>query len=147
MPAVIGDAFLKFSATGLVRGIAEGEILISKEPIAFNLGIDDETGVVVDKGHQLEGKCVAGKILYFPTAKGSGGGSFSLLQQCRSKVGPVGIINAQAEAVVLSGAVLARLPVVHRVDPEFLDAVSDGDWVRIDGDRGTVEVKKTEGLA
>ena len=44
-------------------GKAEGEAIVSKEPIGFYGGIDMKTGIVIEKGHELEGKCVKDKIL------------------------------------------------------------------------------------
>jgi len=51
---------------GKVKGVA----LVSKDPIGFYGGIDIKTGIVIEKGHSLEGKCVKDKILVFPCGKG-----------------------------------------------------------------------------
>ncbi|HDN80985.1 MAG TPA: DUF126 domain-containing protein, partial [Chloroflexi bacterium] len=52
-------------------GKAKGEALVSPEPIGFLGGVDPETGVVVERGHPLEGQRVSGRVLVFPTGKGS----------------------------------------------------------------------------
>ncbi|HDI12692.1 MAG TPA: DUF126 domain-containing protein, partial [Hadesarchaea archaeon] len=57
-------------------GKTRGEALVSREPIGFYGGVDPKTGVVIEKGHELEGKCVRGKILVFPQGKGSTVGSY-----------------------------------------------------------------------
>ena len=44
-------------------GKAEGEAIVSPDPIGFYGGIDAETGIVIEKGHPLEGKSVTGKIM------------------------------------------------------------------------------------
>jgi len=43
-------------------GKTEGEALVSKTPIGFYGGIDAKTGIVIEKGHELEGKSVTNKI-------------------------------------------------------------------------------------
>jgi predicted aconitase with swiveling domain len=69
-------------------GVAEGEALVSRMGISFFGGVDPETGVVVEKGHDLEGRSVAGKVLIFPTGKGSTVGSYTLYRL--SKAGQIG---------------------------------------------------------
>ena len=50
-------------------GKVEGEALVSDQPIGFFGGVNPDTGVLVEKGHPLEGKSVEGKVLVFPPAK------------------------------------------------------------------------------
>ncbi len=40
---------------GAVGGIAKGEALVCKESIQGWAGIDDATGVIIEKGHSQEG--------------------------------------------------------------------------------------------
>jgi len=42
--------------------------------------VDPNTGKVVEKGHDLEGKSIAGKIFVFPKGGGSTVGSYTLLR-------------------------------------------------------------------
>lgn len=59
-------------------GIVDGEALVSTMAISFFGGVDPDTGIIVEKGHALEGQCISGKILVFPTGKGSTVGSYTL---------------------------------------------------------------------
>ena len=45
------------------EGKVEGEAIVSREPIGFFGGVDPNTGVVIEKGHSLEGENIKGKIL------------------------------------------------------------------------------------
>ena len=47
-------------------GEAEGKALVSKSPVGFYGGVDAKTGMVIEKGHEHEGKCVKDSILVFP---------------------------------------------------------------------------------
>ena len=112
-------------------GIAEGRALVSAAPIGFFGGVDPESGIVLDPGHPLQGRTVAGSVLVFPTGRGSTVGSYTLLRLQRSGHAPVAIVNAESEAIVAVGAIIADIPMVDRVD---IAAIQDGDWVTIDGD-------------
>ena len=49
-------------------GCAVGEALVTRETISFLGNVDPDTGVVVEPGHELYGRCIAGKVLIFPEA-------------------------------------------------------------------------------
>jgi hypothetical protein len=116
-------------------GHAEGEALVSPEPIGFFGGVDPDTGVVIDPGHPLEGQCVAGRVLVFPTGKGSTVGSYILYRLARNGLAPAAIVNAEADPVVAVGAVIAEIPMVDHVD---ISLIQIGDWVEIDDDEVVV---------
>ena len=131
----------KFLGNGLVGGIGEGHALVTSEGIAFNLGVDEVTGVVIETGHALEGDCVAGRVVVCRSGKGSTAGSFSLLQLAQRGRAPAAIVNIQADAVITAGCVLAKIPLVHRLDTNIA-SFTTGDALRVDGTAGTVEIIK-----
>ena len=112
-------------------GRAEGEALVSPEPIGFLGGIDPDTGYVVEPGHCLQGECVTNRVLVFPTGKGSTVGSYTLYRMAVSGTAPAAIINAESEAIVAVGAIMADIPMVDLVD---ITPIRTGDWVHVDGD-------------
>ncbi len=109
-------------------GQAEGEALVSPEPVGFFGGVDPETGVVIEAGHPLKGECVAGRVLVFPTGKGSTVGSYTLYWLKKNGVAPAAIINAESEPVVAVGAIISEIPMVDGVD---IAAITTGDQVDI----------------
>lgn len=117
-------------------GKAGGEALVSPEPIGFLGGVDPETGLVVEPGHPLQGERVTGRVLVFPTGKGSTVGSYTLYRMAMSGTAPAAIINAESEAIVAVGAIIADIPMVDQVD---IAQIKTGDWVLVDGDWVTVE--------
>lgn len=116
-------------------GRAEGEALVSSAPIGFLGGVDADTGVVLEPGHPLQGRSVAGKILVFPTGKGSTVGSYTILRLVRGGHGPAAIINAESEAIVAVGAIIADIPMVDHID---IGQIRDGDWVTVNNEAVTV---------
>lgn len=131
---------VRLQGRGVTEGEAEGIALVTREPIAFNLGVDERTGVVIDRGHELEGQSVAGKILVFPGGKGSTASSFSLMQLASLGLGPVAMVNVQSDAIVAAGAVLAGIPLVHRCAQDPTATIRTGARVRVNGSTGTVDV-------
>jgi len=119
---------------GKVKGVA----LVSHEPIGFYGGIDMKTGIVIEKGHPLEGKSVKGKILVFPYGKGSTVGSYVIYGLKKNGVAPLAIINKETETIVATGVILAAIPCVDGVD---IEKIKDGSIVEIDAGEKEAEVK------
>jgi len=117
-------------------GQAEGEAIVSREPIGFYGGIDPKTGIVIEKGHELEGQSVTGKVLVFPCGKGSTVGSYVIYGLSANKVGPAAIVNKETETIVATGVILAGMPCVDGID---IDQINTGDRLKVDADSGTVE--------
>lgn len=125
-------------------GRCEGEALVSAEPIGFLGGVDAETGVVIEKGHPLYGQCIAGRVLVFPTSKGSTVGSYVLYRLKKAGRAPVGIVNAQSEPIVAVGAIMADIPMVDQVD---ITLIHTGDLVTLDNGRVSCRGSAAEAIA
>ena len=110
-------------------GKGEGTALVSQEPIGFLGGVDPETGIVVERGHPLEGQSVSGRVLVFPTGKGSTVGSYTLYRLAINHLAPAAIVNAQSEAIVAVGAIISDIPMVDQVD---IAQIATGDYVLIE---------------
>ena len=121
----------------IYKGTAQGEALVTSMGISFFGGVDPNTGIVVEKGHQLEGQAIGGKVLVFPTGKGSTVGSYTLYRLKMNGVAPVAIVNAQCETITAVGCIIAEIPCVDRIPIEQLKT---GTILKIDGQRGHVEV-------
>ena len=120
-------------------GKIEGEAIVSKTPIGFYGGIDAKTGVVIEKGHELEGKSVTNKILVFPNGKGSTVGSYVIYGLKKNGVAPKAIINKETETIVATGVILAGIPCVDKIN---IDEIKNGDRLVVDAGKGVVEVKE-----
>lgn len=129
---------MKLRGKAVKKGKAKGKALVSEEPISFLGGIDPESGTISELGHPLEGKSVEGRVLVFPRGKGSTVGSYVLYQLACNGKAPEAIINREAEPIVAVGAIIAGLPMVHRLDRDPLKSIENGDMVAIEGE--TVEV-------
>jgi predicted aconitase with swiveling domain len=124
----------------VVPGVAAGEALVSHEPISGWGGIDPARGVIIEPRHELFGQCFAGKILVFPGAKGSSGWSGFFQSTRLLGTAPIGMIFTRLSTKAALGAVVTRVPAVTGLDQDPCEVIRTGDWVRIDADRGLVEV-------
>jgi predicted aconitase with swiveling domain len=122
-------------------GSAMGEALVSRMGISFFGGVDPETGTVVEKGHDLEGLRVKGKVLVFPTGKGSTVGSYTLYRMKKAGTAPAAILNAECEPITAVGCILADIPCVDRLP---IEQISTGMILRIDAEAGLVECGNPE---
>lgn len=121
------------------RGVAEGEVLLSKDPISFLGGVDAKTGIVVEKDHAIEGKNVKGKVLVFPRGKGSTVGSYVILQLKKNRVAPAAIINLEAETIIAVGAIISRIPMLDKLERDPFSFLKNRMKVKVDAERGFIE--------
>lgn len=133
---------IKIKAKPITGGTAEGEAIVSRTAISFTGGMDPDTGIIREPGHELEGQSVAGKILVFPTGKGSTTGSWQYYAAFKRGNAPRGIINVKAEGVVAVSAIITGTPMVHELENDPLESIQTGDRVTINADEGFVEIKK-----
>jgi predicted aconitase with swiveling domain len=117
-------------------GKVEGETIVSSQPIGFLGGVDPDTGVFIEKGHPLEGKSVKGKILVFPTGKGSTVGSYVLYRMKKNGTAPMAMINEECEPIVAVGAIISDIPCVDRIE---ISKIKDGSILKIEGERIVVQ--------
>jgi hypothetical protein len=117
-------------------GKAEGEAIVSRTPLGFYGGIDSKTGVVIEKGHELEGANVKDKILVFPNGKGSTVGSYVIYGLKKNGVAPKAIINKETETIVATGVILAGIPCIDGID---IEKINTGDRLKVDASKGTIE--------
>lgn len=126
----------------IVEGCVEGEALVTNDAISFMGTINPKTGYVIERKHEIEGACLKGKILVFPMSKGSTGGSYMLYDLVKNGVGPLGIVNREAESIVVIGAIVSDLPMVDQID---ISQIHTGDHVLLDATKGTVTILSRAG--
>ena len=126
----------------VVGGCAEGEALVTKETISGWGGIDPMTGTVIETHHELRGVSFRDRVLVFPGAKGSSGWSNAFHMTRLAGTAPKAMVFNRMNTKIALGAVVTHAPTVTDLDQDPLAVVETGDWVRVDGDRGIVEVTK-----
>ena len=131
-----------FSCREISAGITEGEALISDDRILF-YHADFASGTIRETGHSLDGVCVKDKILIFPGGKGSSvvqmDGMYKLE---KNHTAPRAFIVQDPDTVLVSCTIVMDVPMVDRVESGFYAAVKNGDYIRVDTEKQTVEILK-----
>ena len=124
-------------------GLAEGEALVTKQGISFMGGVNLDTGVVTEVGHELRGKSVTGKILVLPNLKGSAAGMWMIIRLASAERGPKAIIISRADTILVGGVIMAGIPTIDLLSVNPFETFKSGDWLKVDGKEGTVEIVKS----
>jgi predicted aconitase with swiveling domain len=128
---------MKLQGRSIHQGLVSGIALVSSMDISFFGGIDPETGIVLERGHDLEGQCIAGKVFVFPTGKGSTVGSYTLYRLKKAGKAPLAIVNLECEPITAVGCIISDIPCIDKIPVHQLHT---GYQVQIDGDHGTLNI-------
>jgi predicted aconitase with swiveling domain len=126
----------------IVEGHCRAEALVSTKPISFLGGVDPADGRIIEKKHDLCGRCIKDKILCFPHGHGSTVGSYVLYSLAKKGLAPKAIINQTADSVVVVGAIIANVPMMDQVD---IRKIKTGDTVEVDACKGVAKIVKRKG--
>jgi predicted aconitase with swiveling domain len=133
-----GSNKMKLQGRKIYKGNVEAEAIVTKDGISFYGGVDPDTGKVVEVGHELEGQSITGKVLIFPTGKGSTVGSYTMYRMKKNSMAPAAIVNKEVDTIVAVGCIISEIPCVDKID---INNIKTGQKVVVNGLEGTVEVK------
>jgi uncharacterized protein len=118
----------------------EAEALVARDGFSARYDLDHETGVISRESHPLYGQSIAGRVLVATTAKGGTATAWRLLDLVERGIAPAALIFGRTNPVMVQGAVLAGIPIVHELRPDPFTALSSGDVVRVVAGEGRVEL-------
>src|SRR5262245_39102839 len=110
-----------------IAGSAQGQALVSHEPIPLWGGYDRKTGQIIDRRHPLSGSVAKGKILAVPFTRGSSTTTTVLLEAIRAGTAPNAIITTSTDFFFALASVVAD-ELYNRPIP--LVAVAESDFAR-----------------
>ena len=126
----------------VVGGRAEGEALVTRQTIPGWGGVNPMRGVITEMQHELRGQSFKDKVLVCRGAKGSSGWSAMYHTTRLAGTAPKALVFNEMTTKIALGAVVAHAPSVTDFDQDPLGVIENGDWVKVDGDNGVVEVTK-----
>ena len=91
----------------LVPGEAAGIVFRLEEPLSFWGGVDPVTGDIIDQRHPQVGENLKGHILVMEYGRGSSSSTGVVAEAIRLGTAPSGIILAEADMIVMLGALVA----------------------------------------
>lgn len=128
---------MKLRGRKIYPGQAQGEALVTSMGISFFGGVDPDSGVIVEKGHELEGQSISGRVLVFPSGKGSTVGSYTLYRLKLSGKAPAAIINSECETITAVGCIIAEIPCIDQI---AIDQIQTGCRVTVYANDGIVDI-------
>jgi predicted aconitase with swiveling domain len=123
----------------IVAGDAEGEALVTGEPLSFWGGFDFKTGKIIDRYHPLAGVCATACILALPFSKGSSTTTAVLLEAVRAGTAPAAILTTGVDAFFALASIVANemygrsFPVIALAAGD-VEHLATGRWIRVDRD-------------
>ena len=125
----------------VIGGVAEGEALVSKRPLMGWGSVKVKEGMTVERNHPLYEVPFKGKVLVFTEPRGSGG----FVGYGRTKdfgTNPAAFLYRRGNNLTVFAAMHMEVPTITDFDRDPTEVIETGDVVRVDGDRGIVEVFK-----
>ena len=122
--------------------VVEGEALISTEGFSPRYDLDRSSGEISRPGHAIAGENIAGKILFFPTAKGGIAAGWAFYDLASKAIAPKAIVFGKTNPVMVQGAVFAGITITEGWSENPTEVFQTGDKVRVDPHRKTVELLK-----
>ena len=123
----------------VVPGEAEGEALVSSEPLSFWGGYDHRTGEIIDRRHPLSGQIAAGRVLAVPFARGSSTTTAVLLEAVRAGTAPAAILTTGVDTFFALASIVAdalyRQPIpIIALTPDDFASLRTGMRLRVEKD-------------
>jgi len=132
-----------------IGGTAEGEALVTKNALSyiFDVGGIWEEPMSAKVTNKIEmpdwyGKDLANKVLVFPTGRGGIFSTAMIMGLARKGLGPKAMINIKTHPVFAYASIVLNIPTVDELEQNPLEIIETGDWVKVDAERGIVEVTK-----
>jgi predicted aconitase with swiveling domain len=119
---------MKLHGRIIYPGTVHAPALTSRMGISFFGGVDPDSGIVVERGHELEGQCIAGRVLVFPTGKGSTVGSYTLYRLKQNGKAPAAILNRECETITAVGCIISEIPCLDQLPIEQIET-GDEIWL------------------
>lgn len=91
----------------LIPGDAEGDALVSSEPLSFWGGYDHHTGTIIDQRHPLAGAHAAGRVLALPFTRGSSTTTAVLLEAVKAGTAPVALLTTAPDTFFALASIVA----------------------------------------
>lgn len=129
---------------GVIPGVVEGKALVCPKSITGWGGISPKTGVIMEFGNINRGKSIKDKILVLPGSKGSNGWSCYFGATRVANTSPKGWLFTKIDSSAGVASAVMNIPTIVDFDPDHdpCALIENGDWLKINGDTGQVEILK-----
>lgn len=120
-------------------GYVEGEALVSPMPLQGFTNVDPVHGYTTERNHPLFKVPYTGKILVFPSQRGSGG-----FLAYGVGATPAAFIHTDCSPINVLCALQAHVPAMTDFERDPMEVIETGDRVIVNADEGYIEVIKQD---
>jgi predicted aconitase with swiveling domain len=129
-----------FAAERGAGTVVVGEALVSSKHFSPRYDLDRDAGTFSRPGHPLEGRSLAGKVLFLPGVLGGVAGGWTFFELSSRDRAPSALVFGRTNPVMVQGAILAGIPILDGIDPQAFAVIRDGDVIRVDPANLRVEI-------
>lgn len=120
-------------------GCVEAEALVSTKPLEGFANCNPIAGYTTERNHPLFKVCYTGKVLVYPSPRGSGG---FMAYGFGNK--PAAFVHTEGCPLSVIAAMAGRIPAMTDFEKDPLDYIETGDTVLVNADEGYIEITKKE---
>jgi len=121
-------------------GCVEAEALVSPKPLEGFANCSPERGCTTERNHPLFKVSYAGKVLVYPSPRGSGG--FMSYGVGPNK--PAAFVHTETCPLAVACAMVAHVPSMTDFESDPMEVIETGDMVLVNADEGYIEITKKE---
>jgi predicted aconitase with swiveling domain len=125
----------------VIGGMAEGEALVSTRPLMGFGNVNVKGGFTVERNHPLYEVPFKGKVLVFTEPRGSGG-FVGYGRTIHFGANPIAFLYRRGNNLTVFAAMSMKVPTLTDFDQDPTVVIETGDYVRVDADKGIVEIFK-----
>jgi predicted aconitase with swiveling domain len=121
-------------------GCVEAEALVSPMPLQGFANVDPDRGYTTERNHPLFKVPYTGKVLVFPSPRGSGG----FMAYGRGSLKPAAFVHTVSSPLNVLAALTAHIPAMTDFEEDPMQYIETGDRVLVNADEGYIEITKKD---
>ena len=121
------------------KGCVEAEALVSPKPLMGFTNCAPMHGYTVERRHPLFKVCYTGKVLVYPSPRGSGG-----FMSYGVGAKPAAFVHTKASPLTVMCAQVAHIPSMTDFETDPMEFIETGDTVLVNADEGYIEITKKD---
>ncbi len=121
-------------------GCVEAEALVSPMPIEGFTNVSAARGYTTERNHPLLRVSYTGKVLCYPSPRGSGG----FMQYGAGPLKPAAFVHTEECSLTYAAAMVAHIPSMTGFEQDPMQFIETGDMVLVNADEGYIEITKKD---
>lgn len=121
-------------------GCVEAEALVSPTPLQGFANVNPGRGYTTERNHPLFKVSYTGKVLVYPSPRGSGG--FMMYGFGPNK--PAAFVHTVSSPITVLCALSAHVPSMTDFERDPMEVIETGDMVLVNADEGYIEITKKD---